>query len=73
MPHRDPTVRSRELGEGLREAMQRAGLNGKQAAKILECTPGYVSMLLSATPRTPPAPPCPSPPRLAHLPETIVT
>jgi transcriptional regulator with XRE-family HTH domain len=47
MPHRDPTVRSRELGEGLREAMQRAGLNGKQAAKILDCTPGYVSMLLS--------------------------
>lgn len=47
MPHREPTIRSRELGEGLREAMKRAGLNGKQAAQILDVTPSYVSLLLS--------------------------
>ncbi len=47
MPHREPTIRSRELGEGLREAMQRAGLNGKQAAQMLDVTPSYVSMLLA--------------------------
>ena len=47
MPHREPTMRSRELGEGLRQAMHDAGLNGKQAARILEVTPSYVSMLLS--------------------------
>jgi transcriptional regulator with XRE-family HTH domain len=47
MPHREPTIRSRELGEGLREAMKQAGLSGKQAAQILNVTPSYVSMLLS--------------------------
>ncbi|MGH3896698.1 MAG: helix-turn-helix domain-containing protein [Pseudonocardiaceae bacterium] len=47
MPHRDPTIRSRELGEGLRQAMQRAGLSGKQAAQMLDVTPSYVSMLLA--------------------------
>lgn len=47
MPHREPTIRSRELGEGLREAMKRAGLNGKQAARMLDVTPSYVSLLLS--------------------------
>jgi transcriptional regulator with XRE-family HTH domain len=47
VPHRDPTVRSRELGDGLREAMKQAGLNGRQAAKLLNCTPSFVSMLLS--------------------------
>ena len=47
MPHRDPTIRSRELGEGLRQAMQNAGLNGKQAAQLLDVTPSYVSMLLA--------------------------
>ena len=47
MPHRDPTIRSRELGEGLREAMKQAGLNGKQAAHMLDVTPSYVSMLLA--------------------------
>ena len=47
MPHRDPTIRSRELGEGLRQAMQDAGLNGKQAAQLLDVTPSYVSMLLA--------------------------
>ncbi|MGH3816470.1 MAG: helix-turn-helix domain-containing protein, partial [Pseudonocardiaceae bacterium] len=47
MTHREPTVRSRELGAGLRQAMQDAGLNGKQAARLLDVTPGYVSLLLS--------------------------
>ncbi|MGH3755330.1 MAG: hypothetical protein ACRDRP_22065 [Pseudonocardiaceae bacterium] len=47
MPHRDPTMRSRELGEGLRQAMQDAGLNGKQTARLLDVTPGYASLLLS--------------------------
>jgi transcriptional regulator with XRE-family HTH domain len=47
MPHREPTIRSRELGEGLREAMKHAGLSGKQAAQMLDVTPSYVSMLLA--------------------------
>ncbi|MGH3873863.1 MAG: helix-turn-helix domain-containing protein [Pseudonocardiaceae bacterium] len=47
MPHRDPTIRSRELGEGLRQAMQQAGLAGKEVAHMLDVTPSYVSMLLS--------------------------
>ncbi|MGH3977273.1 MAG: helix-turn-helix domain-containing protein [Pseudonocardiaceae bacterium] len=47
MPHREPTIRSRELGEGLREAMKQAGLSGKQAAALLDVTPSYVSMLLA--------------------------
>ena len=32
MGDREPTIRSRELGEGLRQAMEGAGLNGRQAA-----------------------------------------
>ncbi|MGH3887204.1 MAG: helix-turn-helix domain-containing protein [Pseudonocardiaceae bacterium] len=47
MPHREPTVRSRELGDGLRQAMQDAGLTGKQAARMLDWSPSFVSMLLS--------------------------
>ncbi|MGH3997170.1 MAG: helix-turn-helix domain-containing protein [Pseudonocardiaceae bacterium] len=47
MPHREPTVRSRELGDGLRQAMQRVGLNGKQVAQALDVSPSMVSMLLS--------------------------
>ncbi|MGH3800378.1 MAG: helix-turn-helix domain-containing protein, partial [Pseudonocardiaceae bacterium] len=47
MPHREPTIRSRELGEGLRQAMQEAGLTGKQAAQTLGVSPSFVSMLLS--------------------------
>jgi transcriptional regulator with XRE-family HTH domain len=47
VPHREPTIRSRELGEGLRQAMQQAGLTGKQAAQMLDVTPSYVSMLLA--------------------------
>ena len=47
MPHREPTIRSRELGDGLRQALEKVGLSGKQAAKNLNCTPSYVSMLLA--------------------------
>jgi len=35
MPHREPTIRSRELGDGLRQTMEQAGLTGKQAAQML--------------------------------------
>ena len=47
MPHREPTMRSRELGDGLRQAMEAAGLTGKQAAQALSWSPSYVSLLLS--------------------------
>jgi transcriptional regulator with XRE-family HTH domain len=47
MQDREPTVRSRELGEGLRHAMTQAGLNGKQAAHLLGWSPSWVSRLLS--------------------------
>jgi transcriptional regulator with XRE-family HTH domain len=47
MPHREPTMRSRELGEGLRQIMQDAGLTGKEAAKLLDVSASFVSMLLS--------------------------
>jgi hypothetical protein len=47
MPHREPTIRSRELGDGLRQAMEQAGLNGKQAAQMLSWSPSFVSLLLS--------------------------
>ncbi len=47
MPHRNPTVRSRELGDGLRQAMEEAGLTGKQAARILDRSPSFVSLLLA--------------------------
>ena len=47
MPHREPTIRSRELGEGLRQAMEKAGLTGKRAAQTLNWSPAYVSMLLA--------------------------
>jgi transcriptional regulator with XRE-family HTH domain len=47
MPHREPTIRSRELGDGLRQAMEGAGLTGKQAARTLGVSPSFVSMLLS--------------------------
>ena len=47
MPDREPTIRSRELGEGLRKAMKHAGLTGKQAAKLLAWSPSWVSRLLS--------------------------
>ncbi|MGH3776812.1 MAG: helix-turn-helix domain-containing protein [Pseudonocardiaceae bacterium] len=47
MRDHEPTVRSRELGEGLRQAMQRARLNGRQAAHQLGWSPSWVSRLLS--------------------------
>ncbi|MGH3528736.1 MAG: helix-turn-helix domain-containing protein [Pseudonocardiaceae bacterium] len=47
MPHREPTIRSRELGDGLRQAMEAAGLTGKQAAAMLSWSPSFVSMLLT--------------------------
>ncbi|MEO7193434.1 MAG: helix-turn-helix transcriptional regulator [Pseudonocardiaceae bacterium] len=47
MPHREPTIRSRELGEGLRQAMDNADLTGKQTAKLLGVSPSMVSMLLT--------------------------
>ena len=47
MRDQEPTVRSRELGEGLRQAMQRARLNGRQAAHQLGWSPSWVSRLLS--------------------------
>jgi transcriptional regulator with XRE-family HTH domain len=47
MEDREPTLRSRELGDGLRQAMESAGLNGRQAAELLGCSPSWVSRLLS--------------------------
>ncbi|MGH3802421.1 MAG: helix-turn-helix domain-containing protein [Pseudonocardiaceae bacterium] len=47
MRDREPTVRSRELGEGLRRVMERAGLTGQQAAHLLGWSPSRLSRLLS--------------------------
>ncbi|MGH3800582.1 MAG: helix-turn-helix domain-containing protein [Pseudonocardiaceae bacterium] len=47
MRDREPTIRSRELGDGLRRAIEQAGLNGKQAAHLLGWSPSWVSRLLS--------------------------
>jgi uncharacterized protein DUF5753/helix-turn-helix protein len=47
MADREPTIRSRELGEGLRVAMENAGLSGVEAARILGWSPGWVSRLLT--------------------------
>lgn len=47
MADRAPTIRSRELGDGLRKAMEKAGLNGVEAANILGWSPGWVSRLLT--------------------------
>jgi transcriptional regulator with XRE-family HTH domain len=47
MPDHEPTVRSRELGEGLRRAMTYAGLNGQQVARQLDLSPSWVSRLVS--------------------------
>ncbi|MBV9730306.1 MAG: helix-turn-helix domain-containing protein [Pseudonocardiales bacterium] len=47
MDDHEPTIRSRELGEGLRRAMQYAGLNGKQVARQLDLSSSWVSRLLS--------------------------
>lgn len=47
MPESEPTIRSRELGEGLRAVMEKAGLTGKEVAHLLDCNPSWVSRLLS--------------------------
>ncbi|MGH3754472.1 MAG: helix-turn-helix domain-containing protein [Pseudonocardiaceae bacterium] len=47
MHDRKPTIRSRELGEGLRQAMKQAGLDQKSTAQKLAWSPGRVSRLLS--------------------------
>ena len=47
MKDREPTVCSRELGEGLRRAMGYAGYNGTQIADELGWSQGRVSRLLA--------------------------
>ena len=47
MDDREPTIRSRELGEGLRRAMHNAGLSGKDVARLLDLSPSWVSRLIS--------------------------
>jgi transcriptional regulator with XRE-family HTH domain len=47
MRDREPTIRSRELGEGLRRAMERAGLDQKGTAEKLGWSQSRVSRLLS--------------------------
>ncbi len=49
MRDREPTMRSRELGEGLRRAMETAGLTGVEAARRLDWSPSRVSRMLSGT------------------------
>ncbi|MBV9011531.1 MAG: helix-turn-helix domain-containing protein [Pseudonocardiales bacterium] len=47
MRDREPTIRSRELGEGLRRAMEQSGLDQKGAAAKLGWSQSRVSRLLS--------------------------
>ncbi|HET9255935.1 MAG TPA: helix-turn-helix transcriptional regulator [Pseudonocardiaceae bacterium] len=47
MGDREATVRSRELGEGLRRALERAGLTSRQAAHQLGMSPSWLSRLLT--------------------------
>lgn len=47
MDDREPTIRSRELGEGLRRALERKDLSGKAVAKILDISQATVSRLLT--------------------------
>lgn len=49
MDDRVPTVRSRELGDGLRAAMKKAGFNGKQIADKLQWSDTRVSRVLTGT------------------------
>ena len=49
MRNREPTMRSRELGEGLRRAMEAAGLTGVEAARRLSWSPSRVSRMLAGT------------------------
>src|SRR2546423_7663157 len=43
----EPTIRSRELGEGLRQAIERGQFNGKQLAARLGWSESHVSRLLT--------------------------
>lgn len=47
MDDRIPTIRSRELGDGLRLAMEQAQLNGKRLADLLDWSESRVSRLLT--------------------------
>ncbi|MBA0124516.1 helix-turn-helix domain-containing protein [Haloechinothrix sp. YIM 98757] len=47
MEDRAPTIRSRELGEGLRQAMTYAGYHASEIARLLDWSPSRVSRLLS--------------------------
>jgi predicted transcriptional regulator len=47
MRDREPTIRSRALGEGLGRAMRQAGLNGAQVGHLLGWSSSRVSRLLS--------------------------
>jgi transcriptional regulator with XRE-family HTH domain len=47
MDDREPTVRARELGDALREAMRGAGLTASQIARRMEWSQSRVSRLLS--------------------------
>ncbi|MCU1683700.1 MAG: family transcriptional regulator [Amycolatopsis sp.] len=47
MQDREPTIRSRELGDGLRKAMVAAGFNGRQLGQRLDWPDSKVSRLLN--------------------------
>jgi transcriptional regulator with XRE-family HTH domain len=47
MPEHETTVRSRELGEGLRGVLERAGLTGKEIARQLDWSQSDVSRMLT--------------------------
>jgi transcriptional regulator with XRE-family HTH domain len=47
MHDREPTIRSRELGDGLRKAMEYAGFSASRVARELDWSPSRVSRLLS--------------------------
>jgi len=47
MPEHETTVRSRELGEGLRGVLERAGLTGKEVARQLDWSQSDVSRMLT--------------------------
>ncbi|MGQ0773110.1 MAG: helix-turn-helix domain-containing protein [Pseudonocardiales bacterium] len=43
----EPTIRTRELGKGIRRAIAKVGLTGQQVARQLGWHPSQVSRLLS--------------------------
>src|SRR5438552_3268112 len=47
MKDREPTIRSRELGDALRHAMKEAGYTASDMARQLDWSPSRVSRLLS--------------------------